>query len=203
MKIYKGMNIKVIMILICFVVITACGGGNYTPLPRGYFRIDLPEHKYQTFDTTYPYSFEYPVYAVIDEFTYDPQKKYWINVRIPQFKATVYLSYKAVDNNLDTYLVDSYTLVSKHIPKADNIQDSIIINREKNIFGLVYQIEGSGAASPYQFFVTDSASHFLRGALYFDIVPNNDSLQPVIEFLTNDIKHIINTLEWNSNTNPL
>ena len=181
------------------MALAGCGGRNYTPLPRGYFRIDLPKHEYFSFDTTYPYSFEYPVYAEVDDYSYDPQKKYWINVRIPQFKATVYISYKPVDNNLDTYLEDSYALVSKHIPKADNISDSIIVNRDKNIFGLTYSIEGIGTASPYQFFITDSANHFLRGALYFDIVPNNDSLQPVIEFLTEDIHHMINSLKWNNN----
>jgi hypothetical protein len=35
----------------------------YAPKPRGYFRIDLPEKHYVKFDTTYPYTFEYPAYA--------------------------------------------------------------------------------------------------------------------------------------------
>ncbi len=171
---------------------------NYTPLPSGYFRIDLPEHRYQLSDTMFPYYFEYPEYARLQSLSHNPNQEYWVNILYPQFKATIYLSYKKVDGNLITYLEDAYTLVSKHIPKADAINDSLIVDNERNIFGLTYKIEGSGAASPYQFFVTDSASHFLRGALYFDIVPNNDSLEPVIEFITDDIEHLINTLEWNN-----
>ncbi len=178
------------------LTIIGCNGRNYTPLPRGYMRIALPEHSYIQSDTTYPYFFEYPVYAEIENFENSDDKKYWMNVKVPQFKATIYLSYKPVNNNLATYLEDSYKLVSKHIPKADNIYDSMIIDRTKHIYGLTYVIEGDGAASPYQFFVTDSANHFLRGALYFDILPNNDSLSPVIDFLTEDIKHMVNTLEW-------
>lgn len=182
---------------ILFVIVLLAGcGHNYTPLPRGYFRIDLPEHNYILSDTTYPYVFEYPTYSEMETMEYDPSKKYWMNVKMPRFKATLYLSYKPVNGNLITYLEDSYTLVSKHIPKADNIVDSVIEDRARSIYGLTYKIEGSGAASPYQFFVTDSANHFLRGALYFDIVPNNDSLRPVINFLTHDIDHMIETLEW-------
>ncbi len=185
------------LILVAAFVLVSCSE-NYTPLPRGYFRIDLPEHIYQLSDTTFPYYFEYPVYAKLRNSPHNPDSLYWINIVYPQFKATVYLSYKNVDGNLITYLEDAYTLVSKHIPKADAINDSMIVNNARNIYGLTYKIEGSGAASPYQFFVTDSSSHFLRGALYFDIVPNNDSLEPVIDFVTNDIEHLINTLEWNN-----
>jgi gliding motility-associated lipoprotein GldD len=185
-----------ILSIIAGLVIASCDY-NYTPLPRGYFRIDLPMHNYRLSDTLYPYYFEYPVYTNLQIPPGNPDQKYWLNIQYPQFKATIYLSYKEVDNNLDTYLEDAYTLVSKHIPKAEDIENNIIIDRDRNVFGLVYKIEGSGAASPYQFFVTDSASHFLRGAVYFNIVPNNDSLEPVIDFISEDIEHLISTIKWN------
>ena len=90
-------------------------------------------------------------------------------------------------------------LVSKHIDKAEAIYDSLIMHPEKNVFGLVYKIEGLGTATPYQFYVTDSTNHYLRGALYFNAHPNNDSLAPVIEFLEKDINHLISTMEWKNN----
>jgi gliding motility-associated lipoprotein GldD len=49
--------------------------------------------------------------------------------------------------------------------------------------------------SHFQFFVTDSTQHFLRGALYFPSV-QEDSLSPVIEYVKKDIIHMLNTLEW-------
>ncbi len=192
-------KVKYILLLFVTIIVTSCNQ-NYTPLPRGYFRIELPEHDYILSDTTFPYYFEYADYAELQSSPHNPNQKYWVNIVYPNYKAKVYLSYKSVDGNLMTYLEDAYTLVSKHIPKADAINDSVIENKEQNVYGLTYKIIGSGAASPYQFFVTDSASHFLRGALYFDIVPNNDSLQPVIDFITSDMEHLINTLQWN-NTN--
>jgi gliding motility-associated lipoprotein GldD len=64
------------------------------------------------------------------------------------------------------------------------------------VFGLVYEISGSDAASTYQFYLTDSTKNFVRGALYFDLVPNNDSLAPVIDFLKKDVEHMITTFRW-------
>ena len=170
---------------------------HYTPRPRGYFRIDLPEKNYIRFDTAYPFSFEYPVYAAVEPSpAAGPEDKYWINIQFPRFKATLHLSYKQVNNNLITYLEDAHTLAVKHIPKADAIYDSLIIDRDRDVFGLVYQIEGTEVASPYQFFLTDSTTNFVRGALYFNVVPNNDSLEPVINFLEKDLDHFINTFRW-------
>ncbi len=186
---------KIIMFLVFLTFITACKQ-NYSPKPRGYFRIDLPKKKYQLFDTTFPYSFEYPKYSTITNDPYFPKQKYWINIHFKKFKATLHISYKPVNNNLQTFLEDAHTLVSKHISKASAINDSIIIDRKRNIFGLTYDIEGNGAASPYQFFLTDSVSKFLRGALYFNVEPNNDSLKPVIAFIKKDIQHFISTFKW-------
>lgn len=169
---------------------------SYVPKPRGYFRIDLPEKSYADFDTTYPYAFEYPSYARIVPDKRQGSEPFWLNLEYPQFRGVIYISYKPVNGNLGTYLEDTRTFVMKHIPKADAIRDSLIYRPESGVFGLIYDIEGSGAASPVQFFVTDSTSHFLRGALYFNTPPNNDSLAPVIRFVRADVLHLLNTFEW-------
>lgn len=187
---------RYLILIIIFGSFFSCDSP-YAPKPRGYFRIDLPLKEYQKSDTLFPYEFEYPVYATISESMHAQEEKYWVDINYPQFDATLHVSYKKVDNNLLTYLEDTYTLATKHIPKADAIYDSLIIHRDRNIFGLLYQIEGSEVASPYQFLLTDSTNHFVRGALYFNTLPNNDSLQPVIDFLKEDIDHLINTFQWN------
>jgi len=186
----------VFVLLAAIAVLSSCSNSPYTPKPRGYFRIDLPEKQYVLLDTAFPYSFEYPVYASLSPDLHSPNEKYWLNINFTPFKATLYLSYKAIDGNIITYLEDAHTLVTKHIPKADAIYDSLIVDRKRNVFGLTYEIEGNGAASPYQFFLTDSTTHFLRGALYFNVVPNNDSLQPIIDFIEKDIEHLVETLQW-------
>lgn len=169
---------------------------DYAPKPRGYFRIDFPEKEYARFDTTYPYSFEYPVYAKVVPDTRASSEPYWVNIDFPQYQGRIHISYKPVNNNLSGFLEDARTFVVKHIPKADAIDDSLVYRPEDRVFGLIYYIEGSQAASPCQFFVTDSSAHFLRGALYFNITPNNDSLAPVIDFISEDIRHMLKTFKW-------
>ncbi|MCK9204042.1 MAG: gliding motility lipoprotein GldD [Bacteroidales bacterium] len=182
------------LIVIAFLV-SSCGA-DYTPKPRGYFRIDLPQREYRVFDTTAPYTFEYPKYASI---VYDSSKMaepYWINIYYSRFHATLHVSYKVIHNNLANYLEDARTLVNKHIPKANSITQKEYDDPGRRVYGLVYEIKGSDAASSYQFYLTDSISEFVRGALYFNLVPNNDSLAPVIDFLKGDIDHMINTFRW-------
>ena len=180
------------------LLLTTCTS-DYSPKPRGYFRIDLPEKEYLLFDTTFPYTFEYPAYAVLNRDEIAGMEPYWINIDFPRFNGRIHLSYKVVDGNLVNYLEDSRTFVMKHIPKASAIDDSVILRRDDNVYGLIYDIDGIGVASANQFFVTDSSRHFLRGALYFSHVPNNDSLAPVIEFIREDIKHLLETFQWKDN----
>lgn len=169
---------------------------DYIPKPRGYFRIDFLEKAYIKMDSAgLPYRFEIPVYSKIvpdDERLAEP---YWANLKIPRHKAEVNLSYKKVDNNLMKLTEDARTLAYKHSIKADAINERVFVNAEKKVYGIIYLIDGN-SASPLQFYLTDSTKHFLRGALYIREVPNIDSIRPVIQFLTPDIIHLIETTEW-------
>lgn len=181
--------------LMVFTVLSSCNT-DYQPKPKAYFRLDFPEKTYRTLDTIYPYSFDIPTYSIVTPDYYSPKEKDWINIVFPMFKGQLHLSYKKIDGNLVKYMEDSRTMAYKHIPKASSIESRVIINPESKVYGLIYEINGMGAASPYQFFVTDSVRHFIRGALYFNMVPNNDSLAPIIDFLKQDIEHLILSLEW-------
>ena len=179
-----------------FILLSSCDNKHYQPKPRGYFRIDFPEKEYRRLDSMSYYSFEYPVYSTITPDYLSPQEKEWINIEYPSYKGTIHISYKSVNDNLDLYLEDSYYMMTKHISRAMGIRDSIIINPDRDVYGLVYFLEGEGVASPMQFYLTDSVNHFLRGSLYFNVKTNNDSLAPVIDFITDDVRHLIKTIEW-------
>jgi gliding motility-associated lipoprotein GldD len=188
---------KVIVIVVMLLIVFSCGE-SYSPKPRGFFRIDLPEKEYRIFDSIFPYKFEYPVYAKINPDVSPSSEPYWADVVFPRFNAAIHLSYKSVktQKDLQLYFEDSRTFANKQIPKATAIHEGLIIDPVGKVYGLTYEIQGTGAASTYQFYLTDSVKHFLRGALYFNFQPNNDSLAPVINFLKEDIEHLIGTLEW-------
>ena len=166
------------------------------PKPKGYFRIDLPEKNYVSVDTIEKYAFEVPSYAVLTGDPFSPQEKNWINVEVPQFKASIHLTHKDVNGNLSEYLEDVHTMLTKHLQKANGMNDSLIVNPEHQVYGMLIEMDGKGVATPLQFYLTDSTANFVRGALYFNFVPNNDSMQPVIDYLRQDIDRMINSFEW-------
>lgn len=178
------------------VTFVACEEDIYTPKPKAFFRIDLPDKDYKRVHFDAPYSFELPACATWKIDNDANAEAYWINVDYPQFHGRIHFSYKPVKNNLAEYLSDARKLTTKHIPKADMIEEIVVYAPERDVYGLVYDVEGIGAASTMQFFLTDSTDHFLRGALYFNVVPNNDSLAPVIDYIKEDISNIIGTLQW-------
>jgi gliding motility-associated lipoprotein GldD len=168
----------------------------YTPKPRAYFRIDLPEKAYQTFSNNCPFSFEYPVYGKMTAFEGKDAEPCWYNIEFPQYKGIIHLTYKPVKDNLSMYLEDIRMLAYKHIIKADDIIDKPFYYPERRVYGIVYDIKGNTASS-FSFFATDSVRNFLSGSLYFSVQPNIDSLTPVIGFFKEDIMHLIETLKWN------
>ena len=110
----------------------------------------------------------------------------------------MHITYKPVRNRqqLESLLGDAHTFVTRHIPKASGIEEELIIDPSRRVFGKIYHIKGQDVASSVQFFLTDSVENFLRGSLYFQVVPNNDSLAPVINFLKQDVQHLVETFEW-------
>lgn len=191
-------------ILVAFIVISlfvlSCNS-EYTPRPRGYFKIELPKKKYKVFDQPgYPYTFQYPAYGTIIKdslfFDQNPENPYWINIDFPLFSGRIHLSYKEIGKNkFDSLVNDAFTMSYKqHTYKASAIQREVFTSPNGSS-GVYFTLKGN-AATGNQFFITDSTKHFMRGALYFAATPNSDSLQPVNDFLKKDLWHLINTLQW-------
>lgn len=188
------------IIAVCLACLLSCGGTDkgYTPKPRGYMRIELPEKTYVAYDTAaLPFCFERATDASID-LKRDERRLKWVDLRYPDLNGIIFLSYiplkKATDlaGEVDT----SYRLLSKHFDFSSGVNERQFVNEEAHVYATTYQLEGQNVASTYQFWATDSVRHFLRGSLYIDCVPNNDSLAPVLEYLQADIDHFLETLRW-------
>ena len=121
----------------------------------------------------------------------------WLNIQYPEFKATLYLSHTSISNgqfSLDTLVMDAYKFANNHNSMASSIEDSTF-SLGNHMGGAFFHI-GGDVATAYQFYLTDSTRHFIRGALYFDATPNQDSLAPVNAFLLEDIKHMVQHFHW-------
>jgi gliding motility-associated lipoprotein GldD len=185
-----------ILYLIPLSLLLSCSQ-DYLPKPKGYNRIDIPEHAYQVLDQELPYRFEYSAHSEVEPDTFNLEQKEWINLNYPDLEARVHFTYKPVmdnEENLRHYLNDALSLTSKHQIKAYGIEESVLMTPQ-GYTGLVAELAGE-VPTQFQFFVTDSTSNFLRGALYFSTAVKNDSLAPIIEYIKVDMMHLINTLEF-------
>ena len=200
------MKIKIkILIKACFTVLVLAGmlllpacKKSYTPRPKSYFRIDFPEKKYISYTSPeVAYNFEMPEYARVIPFKGHSTEPCWIDLEFPGYKGVIHITYKQMrENELSAYTEDIRTLAYKHIIKADDIIEKPFSYPDRQVHGMLYDIRGNTASS-LSFFVTDSTSNFLSGSLYFNVVPNKDSLAPVIRFFTADVMHLIETFKWN------
>jgi gliding motility-associated lipoprotein GldD len=181
------------------LLLAACGSSNtdYSPKPRGYFRIELPKKGYQTYEGGCPFVFDYPKYAVIEQDKTKGAKPCWLNIQYPQFNGTLHLSYEDIlsKKEFNTLLEDAHTFAFKNTIKASSIDEGRIAYPERKIYGIYYTIEGN-AASSAQFFLTDSTKHYLRAALYFNSEPRLDSIKPVLNFVKKDMDVMIRSFKW-------
>ena len=183
------------IIFVAFFLLFSTCKQTFSPKPRGYFRIDFPKKEYRLYQSQCNYTFEYPVYGEIVNYEGDKSEPCWINIEFPAFKGKIYLTYKKVNKNLILLTEDIRTLAYKHIIKADDIIENPVDYPDRNVYGIIYDIKGNTASS-CNFYLTDSTNNFLSGALYFNVMPNKDSLAPVINFFKKDIDHLIETFEW-------
>ena len=185
--------------LLCAVLLTSCLHKDDTaPKPMGYFRIDLPAHHYEPVDTIcLPFTFEKSTHADL-KVTKQNADGFWFDLYYPDANATFKFTYFKLANadSLRNLLVQEQRMVKFHYQKADDVEYSDIHDPEARLWGQIYDIEGKEVATPLQFWVTDSAHHFLRATLYFNFTPNNDSLQPVIQYLYDDALHLVESFGW-------
>jgi len=197
------MQFKISLILLVTIITVAVGCKEVSvPKPRGHFRIDMPQHKYISFNRipgnsqNMPFSFEYPSFGYL---TFNEEYKNesgWFNIEFPAYKAKLYMTYRNINHDFDELMEQTYKMnVKNHISKADAISERYFNDEKNKVYGILYDLKGN-TATAVQFYMTDSARHFLRGSLYFASEPDADSLEPVIGYFREDVIHLIETLKW-------
>lgn len=187
------------LLLVSFLLIiglSACEQA-YFPKPKAYNRIDLPKHVYQALPDTFPYHFFYSKYAELSLDTFPKADRYYINLFYPDYDAVIQISYKDLknpENDFEKLLTEAFDLTMKHSKKAYSIKESLVPMRNQQVASIA-ELSGE-VPSQFQFFTTDSTTHFFRGALYFNTANQNDSLRPIIDFIKKDAIEMLNTLEW-------
>ncbi len=195
---------NVLLLFICSLLLAACGGGDIPlPKPRSYPRVDFPVRTYENIKADYcPFSFDQPVSAEMRQektfFDDAPPNACWFDLKLAAgLNGSIHFSYYPLETLADfEYHRDkAFQLTGEHMKRASDIEEIVINRKEANVHGVAFDVAGP-AASPFQFFLTDSTRHFLRGALYFDATVNPDSLAPIVAYAKEDLYRIVETFKW-------
>ncbi len=161
------------------------------PRPDGYLRLEYPKAVYTRVAAPCAFTFDKNNEAGIDKV-----KNCSFQIDYPGMKGRIYIDYKKVTaNNLDSLLRDAQKLTFNHTIKAEDIQENMIIDENKKVYGMFYQLIGNTATN-VQFYATDSTRHFIVGSLYFYAKPNFDSILPAAHYIKADMLRLVETLEW-------
>jgi len=183
------MKLKIVLLFLISLNLFSCEE-SHIPKKRAYYRLETPTLEYKNIEAPQFYL------DILKSSQFGMRKDNvdWSTIEYPTLNAALYLSYFK-DTNIEKLTEDARKSAYKHTIKADDIINMQFALPEKNLYGTVYSIEGN-AATPAIFFFTDSVQQFLHGTVYFNCSPNADSLKPVIQFIRQDIEHIIETFEW-------
>ncbi|MEC4112805.1 gliding motility lipoprotein GldD [Myroides pelagicus] len=161
------------------------------PKPTAFLALEYPNQEYTLFENKNSnFTFEKNKNTTIKEV-----KANSVEIHYPEMKATVYLNYKVVNNNLDNLLKDAQKLTYEHFIKADDIVEQPYLNPTHKVYGMYYTLQGD-AATNVQFYATDSIHNFMTASLYFYVTPNYDSIYPAKEYIAEDMRVMIETLQW-------
>lgn len=183
--------VKAIVAVLFFFILASCQEEVY-PKPPAFLRLNYPVANYIGFESQCPFTFDInSVAAKQIEIKSDCN----IVIKYPAMKASLFLSYKSVGNNIDSLLADAQKLTFDHVIKADEIIEVPFNNEKNKVYGMFYEV-GGDAATNAQFYITDNARHFVRGSVYFYSKPNFDSIMPAVSYMKDDMKTLMETLRW-------
>lgn len=183
-------TICILFLLLLQLVAVGCKD-DVLPKPASQLRLDYPAARYAYFSNHCPFEFEMNENAIIKE-----DKNCGFSIQYPKMKATIYLTYKIVNNDISLLLRDAQNLTYKlHTQKADQIIERAFINPNKKVYGMLYNVTGNAATNSL-FYATDSIKHFVTGSVYFYAKPNFDSILPAESYVKNDMQRLMETLKW-------
>lgn len=182
---------RFILMISLFSLFTSCQE-DVIVKPRAELRLEYPKSTHQTLKNNCNYNFEVNTETEIEHI-----KNCGLTIYYPKMKATIYLNYIGMKNGekIDSLLYDAQKLTDKHTTKATSIFEQPRVDPVHKVYGMLNIVNGN-AATHTQFYATDSINHFVTGSVYFETKPNFDSLYPAIVYLRNDVKKIMETLEW-------
>jgi gliding motility-associated lipoprotein GldD len=189
--------------LFCLVLVLLVGcqtEDSYLPRPRAFHRIELPKPVYQLLEGDYPYTFEHSKYAIVKPYQSRNAEPFWIELGYDSTTiASIHISYKSINNDpklFEEYVNDAYKMTFNPLITA---KATAIEQRQEQLedgSGVLFTYSEGEVPTIFNFWVSDSTTHFFRAALYVPSSRDNDSLAPILKYTQEDMMHILKTFKW-------
>ena len=194
------MNLKLVYILI--FLLWSCDSVEL-PKPNAYLRLDFPsplykEANFEANGTTVELNTASTYFTKIKNISNSLISK---TIFYPLINAEIKLEYYNLNryNKLNHRLKNLNNFTSIHLKKSlkpPKIQE--FINQNTKVYASIININGD-VTSPYQFYATDSVNNLIIGILSLKSKTKYDSVLPALDYLKNDVYHLIESIKWSVN----
>ena len=188
-----------IRVLLAFLILNAyaCKEPAPVPKPPTYLNINFPHHSYSIVKGDCPYEFKLASlynYKTIENSKFNSCIQ---EIKLGPLNGSLFLYYISIPSkdSLPDIINFSNDRVDEHKFKADKIEFEQIIDTKNRVFGTFFELKGN-VATNFQFYLTDSSQHFVRGEVLLNCRPNYDSLRPVLNYLKIDLLELVHNFKW-------
>ncbi len=188
---------KLFPLFLLFIGLWSCNEELTIPKPPLYLRSNFPKQEYVSSPGGVPYSYEVNKNFFVKPVLFGSEVTPHQEIKLGTMNGVLYLNYYTLANrdSLAKYINLSNDKVDEHQVKAKAIENVQIIDAKNKVYGTFFELKGD-VATNFQFYLTDSTHHFIRGEMLFNVRPNYDSLRPAIDYMKQDIQHLIETFRW-------
>ena len=132
-------SLRVLLLVFSIIIFASCGD-EVIVKPAAKLRLQYPLPSYKKVTLNCPFEFEknYISKLVL-------KNSCNVNLEYPRMKATVYLTYQMVENNIESLLADAQKLTFDHTIKANEIFEQPRVDSLHKVYGMFYMINGDAA----------------------------------------------------------
>lgn len=187
------------LILICLSasLLLACKNDNPIPKPPTYLRTELPDHSYRVVSIECPYELKLAELYNYKPCVFEKSNFCMQQIDLGPLNGSLFLYYIHIPSKDSLPAIINYAndKVDEHKIKADKIDFIQFIDKEKRVYGTLFELKGN-VATNFQFYLTDSTNNFVRGEVLLNCRPNYDSLRPSLAYLKVDILEMLENFKW-------
>ena len=175
----------------------SCDSKQSVPKPPTYLKTELPKHSYRIVSNECPYELKLSELYNYKPCIYEKSNFCMQQIDLGPLNGSLFLYYLNLTSKDSLPSIINYAndKVDEHKIKADKIEYKQFFNKKSNVYGTFFELKGN-VATNFQFYLTDSLSHFVRGEVLLNCRPNYDSLRPALEYLKIDLIELINNFKW-------